>query len=104
LSNTADTSFSLPCKPDKAFVFSAPFPLKIAPKGAIRPTLRTTDPNQTEDNIFRLLSTHFDSHETDLFLIGKFQNLKVGLWKKYELQKTMKSILPNTCHFAMENQ
>ena len=30
------------------------------------------------------------------------KNLKT--WKKYELQKTMKSILPQNCHFVMKNQ
>jgi len=35
-------------------------------------TLRTTDLNWTED-IFCLLSTHFDSHKTDIFLIVKLK-------------------------------
>jgi len=54
--------------PITPFVFFVPLPLKIAPKGAIPPTLRTTHLNQTED-IFRLLSTHSDFHKTDLSLI-----------------------------------
>jgi len=35
-------------------------------------------------------------------LIVKLQILKV--WKKYELQKIMKSILPKNSHFVMKNQ
>jgi len=34
--------------------------------------------------------------------LSNVKNLKV--WKKYELQKIMKSILPKNCHFVMKNQ
>ena len=59
-------------------------------------------PPYDPEDIFRLLSTYFDSHETDLFLIVQLKNLKV--WKKYELEKTMKFILSQNCHFLMKYQ
>ena len=52
--------------------FFRSLPLKIALRGAIPSTLRTIHLNSTED-IFRLLSTNFDSHKIDLLLTAKLK-------------------------------
>ena len=54
------------------------------------------------EDIFRLLSTHFGSHETDLSLIVKLKNFKVR--KKYELEKNYEIHIAKKLPFLMKTQ